>query len=94
MSITIVFGWWIIPAVITVYAILRAFKYSIKRGPVKGPYDSGLDLLLVYSAAIISSLLPWLIYTILLLIFRWHVVIFSDRMHLPIHDSCHVSVFF
>ncbi len=64
MNITIVFGWWLIPAAITAYAFGRSIRYTIKRGPVRGDYDFGLDVLMAHGAAAIVTLIAWLIYTI------------------------------
>jgi hypothetical protein len=65
MNITIAFGWWLIPAVITRYAFWRSFRYWIKRGPIRGDYDFGVDVLLAHGAALIVTLLVWLIYAVL-----------------------------
>lgn len=64
MNITLSFGWWLIPAAITGYAFWRSTRYSIKRGPIRGDYDFGIDVLMAHGAALIVTLIAWLIYAV------------------------------
>lgn len=68
MNLTITLGWWLIPAAITAAAFGKAALYVAKREP-RGDYDFGLDILLVWGAALIVSLVAWVTYLGLRLLF-------------------------
>ena len=65
MNITIALGWWLIPAAITGYAFWRSVRYSINRGPIRGDYDFGIDVIMAQGAALIVTLFAWLLYAVI-----------------------------
>ncbi len=61
MTFTINIGWWLIPVIITIISVGEVVIYTTRRKP-GGDYDCGADILLVGAAAIIVSLLTWMVY--------------------------------
>lgn len=56
MSVTVHFGWWLLPATVTVAVVAIWLRYYVSRKSGVD-YDFGTDLLLVFMAAMIVSLL-------------------------------------
>lgn len=68
MNITISFGWWLVPAAIHAYFFWRAARYTVRRGPLSGAYDFGLDVLGAWLVAVCGSMFVWLVYCIVRLL--------------------------
>lgn len=65
MTFTITFGWWLLPSVITI----GLFTWANAQGPrsQRGGYGYGADIsgLVYLAAAVIGSLVSWLIWAVL-----------------------------
>lgn len=66
MTFTLVLGWWMIPAVITVGAFVWSLLRTVTE-PRGGDYSFGPEVVFITTmpAAIIVSLLSWLIWALL-----------------------------
>lgn len=64
MEITIGFGWWVLPALVTLISFGMAAYADRDNSP--GTYGVGaFCTLIVYSGALIASLIAWLVYALL-----------------------------
>lgn len=64
MSVTLTFGWWLLPLVITVLAISFALFLSQRKGG-QDDLAGGIVSLIFFCFATIISLLAWLIWAVL-----------------------------
>ena len=68
MSITLTFGWWLIPAIITLIAFGKWGVYAMKRQ--RGvDYDFGIDVLLGLLVAGLVSMTTWTGYLLIITMF-------------------------
>jgi hypothetical protein len=68
MTLTIGFGWWLLPALITAVACAASWwidTYDSRRGYSRSEYLGGLVSALIWSPAIIVSLFGWLVWAVL-----------------------------
>ncbi|WP_029029811.1 hypothetical protein [Salinarimonas rosea] len=65
MEFTITFGWWLAPTIWTIFCFCLALAKTPRDQP-SGSFDFGglLDAILFYGAALIASLVGWLIYAL------------------------------
>jgi len=63
MDVTISFGWWLAPLAVTILA----FGYAIWDGPssARPSYADAVIALIEYGAALIVSLIAWLVWALL-----------------------------
>lgn len=67
MTLTIGFGWWLLPTAVTIIAVVVALYMSREDGS-HGDYASignAFVALVIYCVAIIVSLIAWLIWAVL-----------------------------
>lgn len=68
MTFTISFGWWMAPTLVTLLTFLAAWAFGPKMQPQRGSMfpDIGGALmeLLSYAAALVVSLLAWLVWAL------------------------------
>lgn len=67
MSVTIEFGWWLIPTAVTLMSFGMGHWYAIE--PASTPMGAALDgflRLVFYGMALIVSLIAWLIWAVAL----------------------------
>lgn len=65
MTVTITFGYWLIPTFITVLAFVTAWWYSRPTPRYSRDYVGALIDLIFYGAATIVSLIAWLVWAVL-----------------------------
>jgi len=67
MTLTISFGWWLVPLTVTVVAFVAAYICGASKGPPRGYGDiaNGIVNLFVYGAVTVVSLVAWLGWAVL-----------------------------
>ena len=62
MTLTIQAGWWLLPAALTLAAF--GFAFATSRPSSSPGYGDGIVGVFVYGAALIASLIAWLIWAV------------------------------